>query len=101
MVVLSGALAIGDQVIRPGHLAYLGCDRDVVPVRVGEPSRALLIGGEPFTEQIVMWWNFVARSRQEVEDASRGWETGDERFGRVGSPLARIPAPPRPWRDLS
>ena len=44
-----------------------------------------------------MWWNFVARSRAEVETASRDWEAEDPRFGRVESPLARIPVPPRPW----
>jgi hypothetical protein len=31
----------------------------------------MLIGGEPFDEPIVMWWNFVARTRDEVEAAYR------------------------------
>jgi hypothetical protein len=96
-VVLDGTVAIGEQVVRPGHLAYLGLGRDVLRARVEEPARVLLIGGEPFDEPIVMWWNFVARSREEIERAARQWQSSDDRFGRVESPLARIPVPPRPW----
>jgi len=44
-----------------------------------------------------MWWNFVGRSREEVAEASRQWVDGDDRFGRVASPLARVPAPALPW----
>jgi redox-sensitive bicupin YhaK (pirin superfamily) len=53
----------------------------------------LLLGGEPFEEQIVMWWNFVGRSRDEVADAGRQWAAGDDRFGRVATDLPRIPLP--------
>jgi hypothetical protein len=97
VVVLEGAVSVGEQVVRPGSLAYLGLGRDALPLRAEEPSRALLIGGAPFAEPIVMWWNFVARSREEVELASRQWAAADDRFGRVASPLARIAVPPRPW----
>jgi hypothetical protein len=43
-----------------------------------------------------MWWNFVARSRAEVEAATREWNAQEPRFGSVSSPLARIPAPAVP-----
>jgi quercetin 2,3-dioxygenase len=56
----------------------------------------LLLGGEPFPEPILMWWNFVAHSR-ELDGAYRQWESGDPRFGRLRSPLLRIPAPPPFW----
>jgi quercetin 2,3-dioxygenase len=57
----------------------------------------LLLGGEPFPEPILMWWNFVAHSRDELDGAYRQWESGDPRFGRLRSPLLRIPAPPPFW----
>ncbi len=53
-------------------------------------SRLLLIGGQPFGEDILLWWNFVARSVEEMEKATRDWLEGG-RFGRVdgarGAPL--------------
>ena len=57
----------------------------------------MLLGGEPFADPIIMWWNFVARTQQEIEDAWRAWQgQDDDRFGTVDSPLERIPARP-PW----
>ena len=57
----------------------------------------LLLGGEPFDE-ILMWWNFVARTRDEMEAAYRDWEAESDRFGAVHSDLPRIGAP-RPHLD--
>ena len=44
-----------------------------------------------------MWWNFVARSRDEITGAYEQWRAEDGRFGEVHSALDRIPAPPPPW----
>jgi hypothetical protein len=44
-----------------------------------------------------MWWNFVARSREEIAEARASWQADDDRFGLTGSPLERIPAPGLPW----
>jgi redox-sensitive bicupin YhaK (pirin superfamily) len=97
LVVLEGALAVNGQPLRPGKLGYLGEGRDELPVEIREPTRAVLLGGEPFGEPVIMWWNFVAREREELEAAWRAWQAEDaDRFGRVASPLARIPAK-APW----
>ena len=45
-----------------------------------------------------MWWNFVARTREELDRAYDDWAAGDGRFGAVPSDLGRIPAPRPPWR---
>ncbi len=97
LVVLEGSLAVNGQPLRPGKLGYLGADRDELPIEIREPTRAVLLGGEPFGEPIIMWWNFVARDREEIEKAYRSWRAEDvDRFGRVESPLDRIPAK-APW----
>jgi hypothetical protein len=44
-----------------------------------------------------MWWNFVARTRGEIEQAWSEWESGTARFGPVASDLPRIPAPRPGW----
>jgi len=94
IVVLDGEVAIGDDVVRPGQLGYLGRGRDSLDLAALEPSRVLLLGGVPFEEPIVMWWNFVARTKEELARARTQWSTYDERFGEVASTLARVDAPP-------
>ena len=97
LVVLHGELAVGGQPLSPGKLGYLGQDRAELPIEVRDGCRALLLGGEPFPEPIIMWWNFVGRTQDEIEQAWRAWQAEDaDRYGSVDSPLDRIPAKP-PW----
>lgn len=98
LIVLDGAIHLGQQMIEPGQLAYLGEGRDALRLSIREPTRALLLGGEPFDEPLLMWWNFVGRTRDEIETAYAEWQADEPRFGRVASPLPRIPAPPLVWR---
>jgi quercetin 2,3-dioxygenase len=97
LIVLEGAVGIGDELVRPGVLAYLGNGRDQLMFAMPGDSRALLLGGRPFTENPLMWWNFVARTRGEVEQAWTEWQHGTARFGPVASDLGRIPAPRPSW----
>lgn len=97
LVVLDGAVSVDGTVAEPGHLAHLGLGRDELPLTVTESARALLIGGTPFEAPVVMWWNFVARAREEVVAAKAAWNGHDERFGTFTSVLDRIPAPDLPW----
>ena len=41
-----------------------------------EGARVLVLGGEPFGEQVVMWWNFIGRSHEDVVAAREAWEAG-------------------------
>jgi redox-sensitive bicupin YhaK (pirin superfamily) len=97
LVVLDGAVLVDGQAVVPGQLAYLGEGRDELGLTVSAPTRAMLLGGEPFESPIVMWWNFVARSRDEIADAYRDWADGTDRFGRVASALPRIPVDAPSW----
>jgi quercetin 2,3-dioxygenase len=97
VVVLTGAVELAGGRVVPGELAYLGMGRDELPVATTEGARLLLLGGEPFESPILMWWNFVARTRDEIDAARSDWESAAERFGDTGSRLPRIPAPPTPW----
>ena len=45
-------------------------------------QRVLLLGGKPFGEQVLMWWNFVARTRDDIAAAREDWQAG-RRFGDV------------------
>jgi redox-sensitive bicupin YhaK (pirin superfamily) len=67
--------------------------------RLAVKGDSLLLGGEPFDEQIVMWWNFVGRSHEDIVAMRSGWED-QHRFGEVPGDQERIPAPPMPITRL-
>jgi redox-sensitive bicupin YhaK (pirin superfamily) len=94
VVVLDGVLVLDDAPAHPGQSAYLGIGRSSALLVAPDGARVLLLGGVPFEERIVMWWNFVGRSREELAEAGRQWESGEDRFGRVASALPRVPLPP-------
>jgi redox-sensitive bicupin YhaK (pirin superfamily) len=98
LVVLEGRVRIDGAVVEPGVLAYLGLGRSEYRLDAAEPARALLLGGVPFPEPVLMWWNFVARTREEVSAARRQWAAADDRFGTVTSRLDRIEVDPPPWK---
>jgi redox-sensitive bicupin YhaK (pirin superfamily) len=98
IVVLQGAVGIHGRAVVPGKLACLGLGGDVLTLDVREPTKVILLGGEPFEEPIVMWWNFVGRTRAEIEATYLSWQAQDDRFGKVASVLPRIPATVPFWQ---
>jgi redox-sensitive bicupin YhaK (pirin superfamily) len=97
LIVTVGTVRVGEQVATPGHLVYLGGGRSELPVDAAEPARALLLGGIPFPERLLMWWNFVARTQGEVEAAYEDWASDSGRFGQVKSSMTRIETVPPLW----
>jgi len=84
------------------QLLYLGLGRDAVEVTSAAGASVFLLGGEPFEDDIVMWWNFVGRSHEEIVEAREAWEAGSDRFGHVvGHGPERVPAPPMPGVRLT
>jgi redox-sensitive bicupin YhaK (pirin superfamily) len=84
------------------HLLYLGRGRDRVEIAAAGSATVFVLGGEPFEDEIVMWWNFVGRSHEEIVDAREAWEAGAPRFGRVvDHGDERVPAPPLPGVRLT
>jgi redox-sensitive bicupin YhaK (pirin superfamily) len=90
VMALEGSATVGGEPLSPGALLYFGTGRDRLTVESTAAARLLLIGGSPFGEEVLLWWNFVARTYGEMEQATRDWlESG--RFGKVegarGAPL--------------
>ncbi len=89
--------ADADLALDPLQLLYLGIHRDAVTVTSTTGATLFLLGGEPFEDEIVMWWNFVGRTHDEIAAAREDWEAGASRFGHVvGHGDERVPAPPLP-----
>jgi hypothetical protein len=92
-VTLEGRPEVDGATLESGILFYLGKGHDTLAIASEESSRLLLIGGEPFGEDIILWWNFVARTTAEMEAAMRDWNEG-RRFGAVrGARSAPLVAP--------
>jgi quercetin 2,3-dioxygenase len=95
VLVMSGAARVDDDDLVVGTMLYLGCDRGSLSLASAGGADVLLLGGEPFREHIVMWWNFVARSNEEIVHARQQWQDGT-RFGRLLGAGDRLAAPPLP-----
>ncbi len=113
VLVDAGLLAVAGVEARQHDLAYVPTGSSTLELVAGEqPVRLLLLGGPPFGEEIVMWWNIVARTHEEVVAWREDWQAQitrdgavvadsqdvtDGRYGVVvGDHLPPIPAPGLP-----
>jgi redox-sensitive bicupin YhaK (pirin superfamily) len=112
VLVDTGVVAVCGQETKPGDLAYVAPGRATLRLAAGpEAARVLLLGGPPFGESIVMWWNFVGRTHDEIVGYREEWQAqitrdgqvlqdsrqvAPGRFGVVDHPLPPIPAPALP-----
>jgi quercetin 2,3-dioxygenase len=84
VLLLTGDAELDRQSIDSTGLWYLGRDRSSVEFKSRNGCRVLLVGGLPFPEKILMWWNFVARTAEEIAQARSDWQS-HERFGDVSA----------------
>jgi redox-sensitive bicupin YhaK (pirin superfamily) len=113
VLVDTGVLDVAGHEAKQHDLAFVPAGARTITLEAhDQPVRLLLLGGEPFGESIVMWWNFVGRSHDEVVAFREEWQVqisrdgavvtdgqdvADGRFGIVvGDHLPPIPAPALP-----
>ncbi|MFB7475033.1 pirin family protein [Kitasatospora sp. NPDC056184] len=96
VLTMSGTLTADTVPLAPGAMLYLGTGRRTLPLHATTDATFLLLGGEPFAEKLVMWWNFIGRTGDEILQARTDWEAGT-RFGEVhGYDGTRLSAPALP-----
>jgi hypothetical protein len=107
VLVVGGQATVASTEVAVDQLLYLGSNRKDAQLASRHGARMIIVGGKPFEEEIVMWWNFIGRSHQEVLDFRTAWESRDERFAPVVSrdekvmeapPMPTVPLKPRPRR---
>jgi len=101
LLVDRGPAVLEGTELKPADLGYVGPGSTKLRLAnpAPDPARVVLLGGEPFGEDLVMWWNFVGRSHEEIVAFREDWEGGADRFGSVegyGGEVQRLPAPPVP-----
>jgi redox-sensitive bicupin YhaK (pirin superfamily) len=79
-----------------GSLAHLPAGMPSFTLSADGPGRLFVVGGVPLNEKLVMWWNFVGRTHQDIVTARDAWDRGDlgEVPGYAGAPLSAPPLPP-------
>jgi hypothetical protein len=90
VLALTSGLAVDDVPVGRGAMAYAAPGREAVIVSAAHDAVAILIGGEPFAEEVVMFWNFIGADHVEVAAARDQWmrerDSGADarpRFGTV------------------
>jgi redox-sensitive bicupin YhaK (pirin superfamily) len=108
VLVDSGSVTVNDAPVGRAAMAYLPPGTATLRLTCGaSPGRVVVLGGTPLNEEIVMWWNFIGRTHDEVVEFRSEWQAeiaafADDapaatRFGRVlGYPGSPLPAPTMP-----
>ena len=78
-----GDLNVNGECVKTGEFAYLPTGETSLSLQASAGSRALLIGGEPLDEELILWWNLIARTQAEIEQARADWEAQSPRYGEL------------------
>lgn len=100
-----GDVMVGDTALDVADLAFQAAGHAELGLtnRGDRPARVVVLGGPPFPEELVMWWNFVGRSHDEVATYREQWQDHHDRFGAVHGyrgAVERLPAPALPNATL-
>jgi quercetin 2,3-dioxygenase len=99
--VVAGSVVAASTTAEVDQLVYLGHGRREIRLRSSAGGRVIMLGGQPFDEEIVMWWNFIGRSHEDIVDFRTAWETRDLRFPAIVSRAEKVmEAPPMPTITL-
>lgn len=89
LYVISGEARIDGQDYSNKMVVFeIGAELEV---EIKKGSLCVLIGGEPFSTERHIWWNFVSSSKEKIEKAKAAWE--NQSFPQVPGEEIRIPLP--------
>ena len=106
LLIVGDALVSGDN-LNQADLMYFPKGDASMQITANIKAKVVLIGGVPFEERLVMWWNFIARSHEEIQNMREMWNdeqhrmAGDDNFGVFKDDIGGwIPAPDMPNLQL-
>ncbi|WP_404302141.1 pirin family protein [Alicycliphilus denitrificans] len=92
-MALRGCVRLAGAAIAPGEWLYFAPGRSQLDAQCDADAQWLLLGGEPLGEDVLIWWNLVARSQAELQAALDDWNAGRFAPVRPGSLAQPLPAP--------
>lgn len=102
-VITSDGVASANE----GQLVVLPTGADIVIIEAHARSRLVVLGGEPFDEPIIMWWNLIGRTHDEIVQWRQQWLDeldGTADTGMFGLPIDDVgghePVPTAPTTHL-
>ena len=97
LLVVAGDLRVNDEQVPLEYLYYQPLGSEEFTIESTGGAKVVLLGGVPFGEEIVMWWNFIGRTHEEIEEMRFDWESHSNRFPTFEDQVhGRIPAPAMP-----
>lgn len=88
--LVEGSVTLGQTSLQAGEMGFFQRGAEVL-LRADQPSRLLLLGGEPLDGPRFISWNFVSSSRERLLQAAHDWR--EQRFARVPGETKYIPLP--------
>lgn len=82
-LALEGTATINGHELTDDNMVVLEPGLNDIEVQLHAGSRLLLLGGEPFESPILLWWNLVGRTQEELKIAREQWINQDPRFGFI------------------
>jgi redox-sensitive bicupin YhaK (pirin superfamily) len=102
VLVDRGRVTVHGKSLVAHELGFVEPGGEELELSASEDTRLLLLGGPPFGEKIVMWWNYIGREHEEVVAYRAEWESllaegRNDRFALPeGDPLEPLHSPPLP-----
>ncbi|MFV0680860.1 pirin family protein [Ottowia sp.] len=84
VLVLRGEARVAGQMLGQDELLYMAPGRDALQVTADGSAQLLVLGGAPFGEDILLWWNFVGRTQDDMAQALAAWKAYPDHGGRFG-----------------
>ena len=75
--VVEGAVEIAGQSFEAGQMMVFRPGDQISITAKAQGARLMLLGGATLEGPRYIWWNFVASSRERIEEAKHAWSRGD------------------------
>lgn len=85
--VVDGSVTVGGDTHEAGRMMVFRPGDRVSMTAGPQGARVMLLGGETLEGPRYIWWNFVASSKERIEEAKEAWRREDWGEGRFSLPV--------------
>ncbi|WP_027152112.1 pirin family protein [Mesorhizobium sp. WSM2561] len=85
--IAEGSISIAGQVFEAGRMMVFRPGDRITVAAGGQGARLMILGGATLSGPRYIWWNFVASSKDRIEEAKAEWRAEDWGKGRFDLPI--------------